>query len=224
MINKIAIHWFRRDLRLEDNTALNAALNNKYPVLPLFIFDTNIIEELPINDARVSFLYKQLKQIDTELFKRFESGKKKKKGKPDEIWKELLTKYDIAEVHFNRDYEPYALKRDNSIQKLLIDNGIEVTSHQDHVVFEADKILKKDASSYTIYTPYKNQWLKHYEKVQLLPHKDILNNFLRYRNNFPSLSSLGFSLSTIEVPDWKPFNIDDYAVKRDFPYMESATH
>lgn len=224
MINKITIHWFRRDLRLEDNTALNAALNSKYPVLPLFIFDTNIIEELPKNDARVSFIYKQLKQIDTGLFKRFESGIIIKKGEPVEIWKELVAEYDIAEVHYNRDYEPYAIKRDNGIINLLIDNGIEVTSHQDHVVFEYDKILKKDASPYTIYTPYKNQWLKHYEKVLLLPNKGILNNFLEYRSAFPSINSLGFNLSTIEVPDWKSFNIDDYATKRDFPYMEGTTH
>ncbi len=224
MKETINIHWFRRDLRLEDNPALNAALASPYPVLPLFIFDDNIIDELPVDDARVTFIYQQLNRINEHLSQSSSSGIHIKKGQAIDIWKEIISQFDIAEVHFNRDYEPYAIQRDERITKLLQDNNIKVVQHQDHVIFEADKILKKDASPYTVYTPYKKQWLSLYEKDKTKTEHLRSTNFLKHTIPFPTLDSLGLKTSSIYVPDWNLSNLDHYAEERDIPSLDSTTH
>ncbi|MBS2212235.1 deoxyribodipyrimidine photo-lyase [Carboxylicivirga mesophila] len=224
MTDKITIHWFRRDLRLDDNTALNAALNSPYPVLPVFIFDTKIIEELPSDDARISFIYQQLNNINQYLQKRFKSCILIKYGDPLEQWQKLLTEYNIGEVHFNRDYEPYALQRDQAITDLLSKKGIKVSSHKDHVIFEAQEVLKKDGSPYTVYTPYKKQWLSYFnnENCRVTPVNN--GNLLEAKTSLPALSSFGFQSSSISIPAWNFDNIPDYAANRDIPYLDHTSH
>ena len=121
--NMTTIFWFRRDLRLEDNTALFQALKENQDVIPLFIFDTNILEELPRDDARVTFIYEQLEELNQQLNKK-SSGILVKKGKPLHIWRQLLDEFDVKAVYFNKDYEPYATKRDKKVKKLLEENKI----------------------------------------------------------------------------------------------------
>ena len=101
---KISIFWFRRDLRLEDNSALNLALSNKFQVLPIFIFDDQILNELTKNDPRVNFIYNSLNNIDQTL-KKNNSSLLCLRGKPIEIWKDLLDKFQIESVFVNKDYE-----------------------------------------------------------------------------------------------------------------------
>ncbi|WP_430811163.1 MULTISPECIES: cryptochrome/photolyase family protein [unclassified Carboxylicivirga] len=221
---KITIHWFRRDLRLLDNTALNAALRSNKAVLPLFIFDTNIIEELDKDDARLSFIYNQLKKINHTLKQDYNSGVCIEKGCPEAVWKELLEHYDIAEVHYNRDYEPYAMQRDSAIKKMLQEAGVKVVSHRDHVAFEAHKILKKDKKPYTVYTPYKNQWLSHFKSTEHPVSGLADGTFAKYNKTFPALEELGFQPSSIPVPDWSLDKLDEYAAERDIPACDSTTH
>ena len=116
---KISIFWFRRDLRLEDNSALNLAVSNKFHVLPVFIFDDEILNELPNNDPRVNFIYNSLNKIDQTL-KKHNSSLLCLRGKPIEIWKKLLEKFQIESVFVNKDYEPYARHRDQKIKQLLV--------------------------------------------------------------------------------------------------------
>lgn len=224
MTQKITIHWFRRDLRLTDNPALNEALNCKLPVLPIFIFDSNIIDELDKNDARINFIYKHLELINEELKQKYKSSLLIMQGKPIEVFQELLEKYDIELVHFNRDYEPYAIKRDNAITTLLEKQKIKVNTLQDHVIFEAPKLLKKDSSPYTIYSPYKNQWIKHFE-IESIKSDTVSNgNFIQDTYTFPSLNILGFESTPINVPDYKLTSLDKYAEERNFPYLDSTSH
>ncbi len=115
---KIDIFWFRRDLRLEDNTALDKALASGLPVLPVFIFDTNITDELPQDDARISFIHEKLSDINNNLQKTG-SSLYILKGDPEEKWKELIALFDINAVYINKDYEPYAIKRDRVVGELL---------------------------------------------------------------------------------------------------------
>ncbi|PTS88630.1 deoxyribodipyrimidine photolyase, partial [Flavobacterium sp. HMWF030] len=124
---------------------------------PLFIFDDEILENLPKKDARVSFIYDSLQKINTEL-SAIESSILIKKGKTFEVWKSLLEEFDIQKVFFNKDYEPFAIKRDIAISSLLKQNNIEALSFKDHVIFEEKEITKADGLPYTIYTPYKNKW------------------------------------------------------------------
>ena len=94
---KIAIFWFRRDLRLEDNSALLAALKSGHQVLPVFIFDQNILSDLPRQDARLGFIHDLLKDINTSLQK-FESGIKCLYGSPIGVWKTLIKTFNISSV------------------------------------------------------------------------------------------------------------------------------
>ena len=119
----VVVCWFRRDLRLDDQAALAMALQSELQVLPLFIFDSDILEHLPEDDARVSFIYETLQKMDSAL-KEKGSGLLVKYGKPAEIWKELIATYTIKKVYFNKDYEPYARERDKEIIELLLANGI----------------------------------------------------------------------------------------------------
>ena len=119
---KINLFWFRRDLRMEDNTALNAAMNAQNPVLPVFIFDEDILNELPESDARVSFIYDALHRMNITL-QANQSSLLVLKGKPEKIWETICTNYPVDKVFVNRDYEPYALQRDRRVEEVLSKNG-----------------------------------------------------------------------------------------------------
>ncbi len=218
--------WFRRDLRLQDNVGLYHALSQDEKVLPVFIFDTDIIEELPKDDARISFIYSELENIDKEL-KKANSSLLIKKGKPLEIWKELFDEYASAKaVYTNRDYEPYAIKRDDDIARFLEDKGFEFKTFKDQVIFEKEEVLKDDGAPYVVYTPYMKQWRKTFSKDLLKDHSidQLKDNFWQLNTNFPALSSIGFDKSSIEV---KPYNldvVDDYDKNRNFPAKDKTSY
>lgn len=219
---KISIFWFRRDLRLEDNTALIHAINSGLPVLPIFIFDSQIIQELSNNDPRINFIYKNLKSIHQELEK-LGSGLLCMKGNPEDIWEEIISKYTIEEVFYNKDYEPYALKRDEIINAILHKNQIAFHSYKDQVIFEENEILKDDGKPYTVFTPYKNKWLQKFNGELL--QQDIRGEktvFFQAKINFPSLTEFGFRASDIEVKEYNLSQLDEYHKFRDFP-AESQT-
>ena len=106
MSEKVNIFWFRRDLRLTDNIGLSQALNKKLKVIPLFIFDENITNELDKNDARINFIYKQLESINNILSTKYNSKLLVLKGKPIEVIQKLIKKYNVEGFFSNHDYEP----------------------------------------------------------------------------------------------------------------------
>ena len=223
---KINIVWLRRDLRLDDNTALNAALSSDIPGLPLFIFDTNITDELAPNDARINFIYKNLSSINNKL-KISGSSLLVVKGKPEEIWRKLPESYDIDTVFVNRDYEPYATKRDSSVQNLLGIKGIRFLSFKDQVIFEENEIAKPDNTPYTVFTAYKNRWMKMLvekvsETVKSPAHRE--NNFFKSDLPFPSLNELGFSESQVKVKPYDLSVIPDYHKYRDLPAADRTSY
>src|SRR5690348_216340 len=118
MKTQVTVFWFRRDLRLEDNAGLFYALQSSFPVLPIFIFDENIIENLPNDDARIGFIYDSLEKINHQL-QQMGSSLLIKKGTPQDVWQDLVNEFDIKEVFYNKDYEPQAIKRDQQIGHLL---------------------------------------------------------------------------------------------------------
>jgi deoxyribodipyrimidine photo-lyase len=224
MKNKITLFWFRRDLRLEDNKGLHFALKASENVLPIFIFDDDILEHLPKNDARVSFIHETLESINTELAK-IDSGIHIKKGTTLQVWKDLLSEYNIERVVFNKDYEPYAIKRDLEITKLLESHGIEVKNFKDQVIFEEHDILKNDNTPYTIYTPFKNKWLKHFDKeVDILNYKTDKANFHKQTFKFPSIEQIGFTKSDIKVKPYNLSNLDSYDEVRNFPAQDKTSY
>lgn len=220
----VHVHWFRRDLRIEDNHALSKALESGISVLPIFIFDDSILENLPKDDHRVNFIYDALADINKKLK---EHGKSLLvlKGKPVEVWKKLLNEYKIDQVSYNRDYEPYALQRDKEVQELLKSNGVTVHNYKDQVIFEENDILKGDNTPYTVYTPYKNKWLAAFKTLEI-PHFDSdskLNNCLEIKVPFPSKKELGIQESSIVCPPLDLSHIDNYGINRDYPAKEATT-
>lgn len=223
---KINIFWFRRDLRLDDNIALNKALDSGLKVMLVFIFDINITDELPADDPRISFIYERLELINAELNKKG-SSILIMKGDPEQRWKELIASYDINAVFVNKDYEPYAVDRDNKIGSLLKSNRIIFNRFKDQVVFEEREILKPDNKPYTVFTPYKNRWLK--KLGENMP--DILNgntagnnNYYSYDNPFPSIKKIGFTKSTIRVRPFDLSVIPDYHKYRDIPSSDKTSY
>ena len=217
-----AIFWFRRDLRLNDNTALFNALEENEHVMPIFIFDELIVNELPENDPRVCFIYERLHNIDVRL-KSQGSGLLIIKGEPEKVWKELLIDNSITGVYVNNDYEPYARKRDLSIEAILKKRSIGFYKYKDQVIYEGGEILKDNGLPYHMFTPYKNKWLKKYKTVPSCGKIDF-KKFYTYQPVFPSLESLGFSKSKIKVKDYDLSNASAYESERDYPSKNGGTN
>lgn len=218
-----AIFWFRRDLRLEDNTALQAALSGNSKVIPLFIFDSNILDELPRDDARVTFIYSELEKLNRRLQK-LGSGILVKHGDPLQIWNELVKEYKVGKVYFNKDYEPYAISRDKKVSELLKANNILSFAFKDQVIFEEAEVSKPDRGSYTVFTPYKKRWLERFSETGLP--KTNENNWANLHSvttSFPILEELGFSKSTIKVKDFDLSHLDNYAQNRDLPVVDGTS-
>ena len=219
---KISIFWYRRDLRLEDNTGLFKALNENENILPIFIFDDSILDELPEDDARVNFIYESLSKINKQL-NNHKASLQILKGQIDDVWEKLVTTYDIQKVYLNKDYEPYAIKRDQKIKEFLNSKGIEMKTFKDQVIFEEDEIVKADGKPYTVFTPYKRKWLEKFTKVNL---NLIVNfdNFYKKINDFPSLNQLGLKNSPIRVKNYSLKNVSTYSETRNFPNLDSTSY
>ena len=223
---KLNIFWFRRDLRLGDNKALNHAFEEGLPVLPVFIFDTAIIDELPANDPRISFIYSTLVNINNDLQKQG-SSLLVLKGDPEKVWSELITSYEINSVYINKDYEPYSISRDLKIEAILRKNKILLFRDKDQVIFEEQEILKSDQNPYTLFTPYKNKWLQKFKTIGPLTHDLTLSkkqNYFKGGFSMASLEKLGFRKSLQKV---KPFDlavINDYHKYRDFPALDKTSY
>ena len=220
----ISVFWFRRDLRLEDNRGLQEALRGPFPVLPIFIFDENIIAELEADDPRITFIHRTLLSLSRAI-KESSGGLLCQKGIPLEVWKTLPEQFNIAAVYANEDYEPYALERDREIESLLASRGIPFHLFKDQVIFAKNDVLKKDNTPYTVFTPYKNKWIS---KLQEYPigfvKAPLPDHFAGLSFPFPSLEELGFKRSVIKVPEYDLDNLDNYQKVRDYPALDGTSH
>jgi deoxyribodipyrimidine photo-lyase len=219
----LSIFWFRRDLRLEDNAGLMAALQSGNQVVPLFIFDQTILSKLEVMDPRLNFIHEQLKKLNLQLAP-YESSLQCEIGEPLDIWLNLIAQLNISAVYANQDYEPYAMDRDKNIKALLSEHGIPFITTKDQVIFEGKDILKADGTPYTVFTPYKNQWLAHFNPslVQVgTPHFKI---FCKQKKPLPSLNQIGFQESSIKVRPYDLSEIDDYASNRDVPSSDGTSY
>jgi len=218
----ISIAWLRRDLRLDDNRAIYEAHQTGDKVLVLFIFDTDIIDELDKDDHRITFIYDNLEKISTELNNQ-KSALLIQKGRPLDIWKKLVSEYDIKSVHIARDYEPYAKERDREILNLLSSNNIIFKGYKDQVVFEKSEIVKQDNAPYTVFTPYKNKWVEAFKKNSNQNFELKNFNFLSYSSSFPSLTELGFKRSEKTVQPFQIDDLDNYKIERDIPSLDHTS-
>lgn len=225
---KIAIFWHRRDMRLHDNAGLYHALKSGYPVLPLFIFDKTILDELDDKrDRRLEFIMRAVEDMQEKLAKEG-SSLLVKYGVPSQVWKEIVEEYDVAEVYTNHDYEPYAKKRDGEVADFLQQKEVPFYTFKDQVIFEKEEILTGKGTPYTVFTPYRKSWQEklHSSKeknfyVKPYPTEEYVGNLYKSKKLFiPSLEEMGFE----RMPDeeFPPKKVRDeklqkYAELRDYP-------
>jgi deoxyribodipyrimidine photo-lyase len=225
----VTIFWFRRDLRLWDNAALWMALKSDSAVLPIFIFDRDILDQLKNKkDARVSFIHQEISRLKNELEK-LGSSLKILYGKPKEVFEKLLNDYEVKAVFANRDYEPYAQNRDKEIYDLLKTRGVDFKGAKDHVIFEKDEILKDNKKPYTVFTPYANKWKKVVTDFYLksYPSENYQKNFWRCPPfSQPTLAEIGFKDFNFAFFPERKINLEiisQYALNRDFPAIKGTS-
>ena len=226
MKNKISLFWFRRDLRLEDNVGLYHALQSEHPVLPIFIFDTDILDKLESkHDRRVDYIHQALSAINVQL-KASNSALITYHGKPLDIFKTLLEEYDIQSVFCNRDYEPQAIERDANIFYYLQQKNIPFKAYKDQVIFDKKDILKNDETPYVVYTPYARKWREKLTEGDYKTYKPKLNNLMQLEGaETHSLKDIGFEKTDIlySAPKLDAQIIDDYDKHRDYPALQGTT-
>ena len=226
-MQKTSIFWFRRDLRLDDNIGLSEALKSDEKVIPIFIFDRDILDHLEDKyDRRVDYIHQALEKINQEL-KEFGSSLLTFHGKPLDVFKQLEKDFEIKSVFCNRDYEPAAIKRDDKVKDFLNSKDIEFLDFKDQVIFEKSDVVKDNGEPYTVYTPFSSKWKKiltedDYKSVRInkeqflkLPSKKIL-----------SLKEIGFDKTDLDFvePSLESKIIDVYDKTRDFPALDATTH
>ncbi|WP_344827197.1 deoxyribodipyrimidine photo-lyase [Chryseobacterium ginsenosidimutans] len=227
MKNKINVFWFRRDLRLEDNLGLENILKGDLKVLPIFIFDTDILNKLENKaDRRVDYFHQALNEIHEEL-KEHKSGLTVFYGNPLSVFEKLIKDFDVEAVFCNKDYEPQAIKRDKEVENFLKNNQIDFKSYKDQVIFEEDEVVKKDGMPYTVFTPYSKKWKEVLNSNKINSFTTNFSQFLQYSApKFPSLKDIGFEKTDIEFtkPTLEESIINDYDQYRDFPALDHTTH
>ncbi len=228
MLPTVSIFWFRRDLRLSDNAGLYHALKAGIPVLPIFIFDTEILNKLhEKKDKRVTFIHKALARLHQHLVA-IGSTLLVMHGKPTECYEQLLERYDVKAVYTNHDYEPYALGRDREIGVMLEEKGIEIHTYKDQVIFERSEVVKDNGEPYTVYTPYSKKWKAKLNDFYLKPyptHKYMGNFYQCEQLAMPTLSDIGFVPTD---PGSLPSDLDEtiaihYDKTRDYPAVNGTT-
>lgn len=220
--------WFRRDLRLYDNHGLYQALKSGKRVLPVFIFDQNILERLHNpEDKRVTFIYDVLQELNADLQK-YDSGLLIKYGKPEEVWPELIEKFKVSAIYANHDYEPYARDRDGRINELTQQKGVDFFTFKDQVIFETSEVIKTDGTPYTVFTPYKNKWLSLFSDSMTEPYPSEKLHTAYYALPFLencTLEEIGFRRAGGGIPERKlPVNIiREYDTQRDYPSIRGTS-
>ena len=228
MPDTVSLFWFRRDLRLEDNAGLYRALKGGHHVVPVFIFDTDILDGLTDKrDKRVIFIHRALHRIREQL-KAYGSTLHVLYGTPLKCFKELLGVYDVKKVFTNHDYEPYAIKRDAEIEHFLLGKNITFYSFKDQVIFERGEIIKDNGEPYTVFTPYSRKWKEKFKAFYTKPYpvQKYASNFCKQpQGEIPTLASIGFDEIDFQVPA-AALNVaiaGSYDQTRDFPAQQGTT-
>jgi deoxyribodipyrimidine photo-lyase len=225
---QIVLFWFRRDLRLDDNAGLYRALRSGTPVLPIFIFDENILSKLDDRaDRRVHFIHEALRALKSEL-ESLESTLLIRHGRPLDILAALITEFNVTAVYTNHDYEPYANERDDQIADVLVLKGISFHTFKDQCIFEKDEVLKDDGTPYTVFTPYSRKWKAKVNPFYLrsYPTRKYAHRLLRTSPaSLPTLNEIGFKPSDMKVPmtDVADELVRKYHLTRDIPSISGTS-
>ncbi|MCS7085260.1 MAG: deoxyribodipyrimidine photo-lyase, partial [Bacteroidia bacterium] len=222
------VHWFRRDLRLDDNAPLYYALKTGKPVRCIFIFDEHILKPLPRDDRRVIFIYRQILRLNDEL-RRLGSGLETFYGKPEQVWQNIVENRPVEKVFAGEDYEPYAKNRDTAVAHILARRGTELILVKEHLIFHKDEVLTDSGRPYTVFTPYKKKWLSLLNDFFLKSYPT--EKYFGALEKFsppppPSLEQMGFAPDDGQIfPSPEPDDelIRRYGQTRDYPALDGTS-
>lgn len=228
MSQPITLFWFRRDLRLHDNAALYHALKSGNPVLPVFLFDTDILDKLEDKrDRRVEFIHLALQELQAQLTQ-MGSTLVVKHGSSTTCWEELTRTYNVAEVYTNHDYEPTAIRRDKAIGEWLNAHGIAFYTYKDQCIFEKNEVLSGAGTPYTVFTPYSRKWKEKLNSFYLKPYptETYFQHF--YKTSplpLPSLAEIGFEVVGQPFPakTVRDELVKNYKDRRDTPSIQGTS-
>ncbi len=222
------LFWFRRDLRFNDNAGLFEALKSGLPVVPVFIFDTTILNQLDDKrDKRVHLIHQQLVEMNTEL-QAYQSGLVVRYGKAQDVIIDLCAEFNASHIYCNEDYEPQAIARDKTVFNIAVAKNIIFKSFKDQVIFAKNEVLKPDGKPYTIFTPYAKKWKSLFPESSIVNYKSesLLNKMYKTTDlQLPSMAEIGFEPTNVrwEVPLLSDSVLKDYAETRNFPANENGT-
>ena len=244
-----ALVWLRRDLRSDDNAALHHALSAARQVWCVFVFDSAILDALPRADRRVEFIRDSLDDLDGQLRALALAhgvhgvGLLVRQGDARSQLLALARQLGVQAVYASHDDEPDALARDARVRGSLADAGIALHTSKDHVVFERNEVLTATASPYSVFTPYKNAWLKTLSAADLAPHAvaplaaRLAPPPAAMASGVPTLAEIGFQTTNLhqlklptgssgahELLDDFLDRIDDYGTARDFPAVKGPSY
>lgn len=227
MEGQIVLWWIRRDLRLDDNRTLFKALQSGCPVLPVFIFDQTILQDLDPLDHRIEFLVREIGRLHEDLIKAG-SGILIMEGEVLSVLKKILAEHPVKAIFAGADFEPYSINRDRVVKEYCHDRGILFETTYDHVIMDPNIVLKTDNKPYTVFTPYKNRWVDRYKSIpaQEYPSETLLGNLLPMDSpGMPIQQAHGFIRHTFEFParDFNRALLTNYQADRDFPGREGTT-
>ncbi|RTL47760.1 MAG: deoxyribodipyrimidine photo-lyase [Sphingobacteriales bacterium] len=228
MKQEVAIMWFRRDLRFEDNAALYHAFRQPHPVIPLFIFDTHILDKLTNrNDARVQFIHSVITNMHRQLM-RNGSGMWVYYGSPLQVFQQLSENFSIQSVYTNTDYEQYAIERDAGIANFLRQEGAAFHSFKDQIIFDGSEVVKEDGKPYTVFTPYSRKWKALLQSFHLKSYpsgRDMTRFFQSAEHTIPTLAEMGFHAADIPIPSQQLNEglIAKYNLQRNFPAVNGTS-
>jgi len=235
-----ALVWFRRDLRVYDHAALHRALQAHWRVHCVFVFDTGILDSLPRRDRRVEFILRAVEEVAAAL-REIGGDLIVRSGDPRVEIPRLAKELGVCAVYANRDYEPAAIARDEEVKRRLAGADSCFMDFKDQVIFERGEVMTQGGTPFSVFTPYKNAWLKRLVPADLQPWPvEKYSSRLappRGTDALPTLQQLGFEatdLAELKLPTgmsgaqalFRDFTerIDDYAVKRDFPAVKGTSY
>lgn len=231
--------WFRRDLRAFDHAALHRALTSSNRVHCVFVYDSDILDPLPRDDRRVRFIHASIASLDAEL-RRLGAYLIVRQGRPLEVVPALAAELGAEAVLVCADYEPEAVERDAQMAERLAADGRKFLSLKDQVIFEKDEVLTLAKGPFSVFTPYKNAWLK---RLASMPETLASYPVDQYAHHFapppstkpalPSLEEIGFAPGEPPLPAgmegagamFEDFvqRIADYGRARDFPAEDGTS-
>jgi deoxyribodipyrimidine photo-lyase len=224
--------WLRRDLRLHDHAALHAACQPGADVVAAFVFERDILDALPRRDRRVDFLQHALTKVDAGL-REHGSGLLVRHGRAREDIPRLVRELGVQRLVFAHDDDPFALERDAAVRAAL--PGVQIDSVQDVTVFERRELLTGAGKPYTVFTPYKNAWLKALTPERTAERKPDLSRLAPMQTpGVPSLQDIGFEPTDLAplfkgdpqalLAEFAAQRLAAYAERRDFPALKGPSY